>query len=361
MKKQINTLKGLALMGVLMLSTTSTFAQDAPAEEKKSETKIGGYLDAYYKADFANRKDNGYTSFTSGTVNSVELGMASLYAEHKFNKASVFIDLGFGKRAEEFSYATPGTGVLIKQAYLSLEAMEGLKFTMGTWATHIGVELVNAYDNRNYSMSYAFSYGPFSNTGVKADYVYDKFNFMVGLSQPTDYRTALNSGGAGTTQKTVIGQVGYAMEGTSVYLNGTVGSRNPLALNETQIDLVFNQKITDEFSGTLNGSYKVATLDGVSGDKKFFTTVAYLKYDVSDKYKVTYRGEYFDDKDGLATFSGVGASVFSNTLSLNYIAGNLIVTPEIRFDSASKEVFMDADGKGTKTNGYFILGTAYKF
>ena len=60
MKKQINTLKGLALMGVLMLSTTSTFAQDAPAEEKKSETKIGGYLDAYYKADFANRKDNGF-------------------------------------------------------------------------------------------------------------------------------------------------------------------------------------------------------------------------------------------------------------------------------------------------------------
>ena len=40
---------------------------------------------------------------------------------------------------------------------------------MGKWATHVGYELADAYLNRNYSMDYMFSYGPFSHTGLKAD------------------------------------------------------------------------------------------------------------------------------------------------------------------------------------------------
>ena len=39
-----------------------------------------------------------------------------------------------------------------------------------SWATHVGYELVDAYLNRNYSMSYMFSYGPFFHTGIKADF-----------------------------------------------------------------------------------------------------------------------------------------------------------------------------------------------
>lgn len=349
-----------------MLSTTSTFAQDAPVEEKKSETKFGGYLDTYYKIDASGNSGNSLTSFTNN-ISSYELGMASLYAEHKFNKASVFIDLGFGKRAEEFVYKPNNTGstVQIKQAYLSLEAMEGLKFTMGSWATHIGVELVNAYDNRNYSMSYAFSNGPFFNTGIKADYTIDEFNVMLGLSQPTDFRSAAD---AGSSQKTVIGQIGYTTDETSVYLNGTSGSRNPGAVNNTtQGDIVFNQKINDKFSFTINGTYAAITTDNVSGSKNWFSTVGYLKYNYSDKIKLTYRAEYFDDKDGasvsfsLKPFPYKGMSVISNTLSMNYCIGNLIITPEIRVDSASDKIFADSDSKGTKINTYGLLGAAYKF
>lgn len=367
MKKEIKNLKGLALMGVLMLSTAS-FAQDAPAAEAEApKTTFGGNLDTYYKLDASRNVGNGLTSFSSGTHNSFELGMASVYAEHNFGKASVFVDLGFGKRAEEFSYV-PGSTVQIKQAYLSLEAMEGLKFTMGSWATHIGVELVNASDNRNYSMSYAFSNGPFQNTGVKADYAFGEFNVMLGVTQPTDARSALH---AGTTQKTVIGQFGYTTDDTSIYINGTSGSTNPGTLNVTQGDLVVNQKIDDKFSVTLNGTYAAVSDDNVSGSKNWFSTVAYLKYDYSDKIKLTYRTEYFGDKDGVSTsyatltsmrpVPGTGLNVFSNTLSLGYNVGNLTIIPEIRLDAAKDKVFVDADSNLTKTNVFFVLGTAYRF
>ena len=78
-------------------------------------------------------------------------------------------DLGFGKRAEEFSYNDEATRFAIKQLYLTYAPWENVKFTAGSWATHVGYELVDAHLNRNYSMSYMFSNGPFFHTGVKTD------------------------------------------------------------------------------------------------------------------------------------------------------------------------------------------------
>src|ERR1043166_1896851 len=84
----------------------SAFSQ---ADSSKSSPTFSGSLDAYYRYNFANAKDangnpitNNYTSFTN-SQNSFELGMASIRADHSFGKASATVDLGFGKRAEEFS------------------------------------------------------------------------------------------------------------------------------------------------------------------------------------------------------------------------------------------------------------------
>ena len=106
---------------------------------------------------FYNAKDSGrtnnYTSFTN-SQNSFELGMASLKADYAIGKVDGVIDLGFGRRAEEFSYNDQGAMAAIKQAYVSFAASDKVKFTMGKWGTHVGYELLDAYLNRNYSMDY---------------------------------------------------------------------------------------------------------------------------------------------------------------------------------------------------------------
>lgn len=357
----------------MLASTTTVFAQEEKKEETPAKTTFGGYLDTYYKLDPSSKTGNSLTSFTNNT-SSFELGMASIYAEHKFNKAAVFIDLGFGKRAEEFVYnnapgnlvgVAPNSQMLIKQAYLSYEVMSGLKFTAGSWATHLGVELVNAYDNRNYSMSYAFSNGPFFNTGVKADYTYDKFNFMFGVTQPTDFRSAVE---ANTRQKTFIAQVGYTGESNSAFINATSGSMNPISTtNITQFDLVFNQKIVDKFSASFNGTLGIWKDDVTKDKPMWFSTVLYLKYDFNDKIGLTSRSEYFGNKDGVMVATQflrpniVGFDVIAQTLSLNYKVGNLVIIPELRIDSGSKKIFSDKDGMGTKLNMYALVGAAYKF
>lgn len=169
--------------------------------KKNQHSSFSGSADVYTRYNLNNPAApvyNNLTSFTNSN-NSFELGMASLRADHSFGKAAITADLGFGKRVEDFSYNdTAGVRGFslsnIKQLYLSYAISDKLKFTMGKWATHVGYELVDAYLNRNYSMSYMFSKGPFFHTGLKADIsLGGKSAFMVGLANPTDYSTTTSS------------------------------------------------------------------------------------------------------------------------------------------------------------------------
>src|SRR5690348_1885749 len=91
-----------SLFGVLCLATS--YAQDSTKEAPKSTT-ISGSVDVYYRYNFNDPKAFPYNSGTSFTKsqNSFELGMASVRLDHSFGKASATVDLGFGRRADEFS------------------------------------------------------------------------------------------------------------------------------------------------------------------------------------------------------------------------------------------------------------------
>lgn len=154
-------------------SFTCLKAQDST---KTSSFKLSGSADVCYRYDFNNPNSapyNNYTSFTN-SQNSFELGMASIKAEHRTGKVGMVADLGFGKRDAEFSYNDVGSNIAIKQLYITYSPLSKLKLTLGSWTTHIGYELVDAYLNRNYSMSYMFSYGPFFHTGLKGEFTLAK-------------------------------------------------------------------------------------------------------------------------------------------------------------------------------------------
>lgn len=166
-------------------SVTVDTATAAPANEPV--LTITGSVDAYYKLDFAKTTANSLTSFTQ-THNAFSLGMASVKFEHKGDKVSAVADLGFGPRAKDFAYTDNGITQAVKQMYVSYAPADWLKFTMGTWGTHVGYELLDPQLNRNYSMSYMFTNGPFSHTGLKAEITKGQHGFMVGVANATDFR-----------------------------------------------------------------------------------------------------------------------------------------------------------------------------
>lgn len=357
-------LQKLIVTVVTAAAISPLFAQETPpVKEEPKPTVISGFVDAYYRYDFSQNSANNRTSFTN-SHNSFELGMASLKLEHSFGKVGFVADLGFGRRAQEFSYNDAGVTQAIKQLYVTYAPKDWLKFTMGSWATHVGYELVDAPANRNYSMSYMFSWGPFFHTGIKAEATAGKSGFMLGIANPTDYKMA-----PANSKKFLLAQYSFAAsDNLKIYLN-YVGGQGADSVKSRQIDAVITGKVNDKFSLGFNGTVvnkKSVTQDAIDAKtdfKNWWGSAVYLNFDPSEHVGVTFRTEIHNDKNQLAAFSlaGEGASVWANTLSLNLKAGPLTFVPEIRFESASKEVFYDKDGGSLKSNTSALLAAIYKF
>ena len=357
------------MKGKLLLLTTKAlfissaiFAQtETETEEPKGELQINGSVDAYYRYNFANAKSlgetNNFTSFTN-SQNSIELGMASLKASYTKGKAGVVVDLGFGTRATEFSYAEEGILQAVKQAYVVYNPTDNLRISAGKWGTHLGYEVLDPQLNRNYSMSYMFSYGPFSHTGLKVDYnIGSGFGVMAGVTNPTDILSA------SFAKKNVIAQFSKTSENVNAFLN-YVGGKDLDGNNHNQLGLTATGKITDMFSLGYDGTVKV--IDPVGGGSgKWWGSALYVNVDPSEKFGITLRGEYFDDKDKGFLFTndeGNGTSLMQATLSFNIkpVSG-LTFIPEFRLDSAKDPFFYKNDGSLSKSTGSFLLAAVYSF
>lgn len=346
-------------IAILMATTTPLFSQDSTSAAEPP-LKISGYVDAYYRYNFSDPKESfntGGTSFTN-SQNSFQLGMASLKAEYSKGKVSAVADLGFGPRAKEFSYADADYLVPIKQAFVSYAASDAVKFTIGKWATHIGYELVDPALNKNYSMSYMFSYGPFTHTGIKADFSLGKGNgLMVGIANPTDV-TAPSS----APTKTLLGQFSHVGDKFSAYLNyqGYFGAKAslPEASSLNQIGLTLIGTLSDKFSIGYDGTIQSVKNEEADETQSWWGSALYFNFAPTEKFGLCLRTEYFgDEKYALKT----GANIFQSTLSANFKIGNLLIIPEIRVDNASQEIFEKGDGGTSKTTATGILAAVLAF
>lgn len=343
---------------VLSAACGSTMAQDS----SKATVKISGSVDAYYRfnpgADGSGNKNN-LTSFTNAN-NTFQLGMASVKAEYTQGKIGVVADLGFGTRAEEFSYADEGTLQAVKQAYFYYSPSDKVKFTFGKFGTHVGYELLDPQLNKNYSMSYMFTNGPFSHTGVKADFTLGKgAGLMVGIANPIDV-TAPEDGNA---PKTILFQLSKVADKFAVFLNyaGYFGAKiqMPTASSFNQVGLTATYTVNDKLSLGYDGTVQMVKDETVDKSKSWWASALYANLTTSSKFGLTFRGEYFSDKkDGVK----IGANVFAATLSGNYKVGGFILIPEIRLDNSNYQIFSkNGAGDPTKTSVSAILAAIYSF
>lgn len=347
---------------IAVLFVITVYCQDttiAITEEPASKPLLSGSVDVYYRYNFANAKSSGmfnnFTSFTN-SQNSFELGMASLRLDHTFGRVSVVADLGFGKRAEDFSYNDANTMLAIKQAYVSYALSDNLKLSAGSWATHVGYELVDPHLNRNYSMSYMFSYGPFFHTGVKAELSAGKSGFMVSVVNPNDVKTA------NFQQKMIGAQYSYAASDSWKFYLNYIGGKLSEVTNLQQIDAVLLGTISDKFSLGYNGTVQMQKAKDSVGkygeSDSWWGSALYLNVDPTPKFGLTLRTEYFDDKKNVLGFEG---NIIANTLSANIKAGPLTIIPELRLENSNRELFVKDSGAGTKSTISAIMAAVYRF
>ena len=335
-------MKSKILLPVFLFMSILSKAQTDSTKAPTSSTSYTIYFDGYYKNDFSKQSTNNKTSFTNSNQ-SLQLGMASIKLDHTKGNFTGTLDIGLGKRAQEFSYNDNGVAQAIKQAYISYAPMSGLKITAGKWATHIGYELLDAYSNRNYSMSYAFSYGPFFHTGIRADIALGgKSALMIGFAQPTDFVSNASP------DKMLIAQFSTSSKNDQLkaFLNYQGGK------DKSQFDLVLNGVVSSQVGINYDG-----TIANIGGNN-WTSNAVYVNYDPSAKIGFTLRSEYFNDTKNAV---GVGTSIFQNTLSANIHFSKLTLIPEIRFDNAKDKIFFNSNNNLNQYASNFLIAAVYKF
>lgn len=325
------------------------YAQDAP---KPTPLSISGTVDAYFR--YASDSAGAKTAFTP-TPNGFALGMADLTLSKEVGKVGFFSSLSFGPRAEGIGYAIGSDGrswASLRQLYVYYKPIEKLKFTLGTFNTHIGYEL-NEPSNMNYSLSYMFSYGPFFHTGLKAEYALtSELTAMVGIFDDTDSKTDVVAG------KHIGAQLAYSKGNFKGYLN-YLGGKETEFTTINQFDLVATYQVNQQFGlgmNVTNKNVKPKELDAIN----WTGAALYANYAVSDKLTLAFRGEYLSDKDGIL-FGTTDQSILALTLSGNWKVGDLTIIPEIRYDGGSKGEMFGTTFTPKANATTAILAAVYKF
>lgn len=329
----------------LVILSTNVFAQE---ETETSPFTLTGSVDAYFRANL-NSENNPNTANTLAPGTSFAnlpgfaLGMLNVIGTYEKDKVGVVADLVLGPRGQEAVFGSTTNSNIINQLYVYYRVSDAVTLTLGNFNTFLGYEVISPAGNFNYSTSYMFSYGPFSHTGVKADFdLGGGFSLMTGFFNPTDF-TEFNP------NNTYVGglQLGYATETSSVYLNSIISD------GFTQFDISAGTNVSERIYLGLNATTASDNFSGVAG---------YVQLATSDELTLGLRGEYFEDS-GVGVLTD-GESVFDITLSANYSIGGLTVIPEVRLDRLSYDGFATDTSNPTvlsRSLSSFVLATVFTF
>jgi len=377
-----------------MTGTPAVENQPTGGEEKKVDEPtltFSGSVDTYFHSSFGTI-NAGYgglhapaTAFAN--LRGFGLGMANLIATYSGDKVGFTADLVFGPRGRAAVF-TSEQGI-VNQLYAYYKLSDKVTLNLGQFNTFLGYEVISPAVNFHYSTSYLFSYGPFSHTGLRADF--DLGGGMVAklaVMNPTDL-VEFNP----VNTYTLGGQLGHVNDNGGIWLNfiygdqdGSLNTKDP-AFNEAgelitsagslfQVDLTTSWNLGEKFYLGLNTSYQTVAagegfvaegdLQHVEGDASTFMGFAlYPKIILSGSFALGLRAEYLKVTNGhLGIFNvdeaGKG-SVLEFTLSGNYKVGGLTFIPEFRIDQTSENSFLDSNGMATSLMPGINLAAVYKF
>lgn len=333
---------------------------------------ISGYVDAAYS------RLSGSGAFTSGVTNRVfdyepnafNLHQAAItVAKQPKEGFGGLVNLTLGKDAKVIKSFDQGTSDFdVTQAFAQ---WAGGPFTViaGKYVTLAGAEVINSTGNTNYSRSILFGYAiPFTHTGVRGTFaVNDMVNLIVGVNNGWDQLKDANK------QKTV--EVGVGVTPNKLFsftAQGYSGKEQVGGFTDTVsgtrnlIDLVGTFNATDQLTFILNFDYgtqenATSLVDGSGIKAKWQGVAGYANFQFAEQWRLSFRAEYMDDKDGYRT--GVIQKWKEATLTVAYLPTKAVeLRAEVRGDRSDKASFLDTDGVSTKkTQNSVALQALYKF
>ena len=365
---------------------------DAPSIWKTLGFKASGFLDVAYTHNFNNPNSNlNQLHIFDTDANSFSTHLVQIMLERPADGGGSGMDrLGFRTRLNfgldarvtrartNFASGASNNELDFQEVYGEYIAPigNGLKIQAGKINTLIGYEVINSFENPNFSRSFMFGLGQaFTTTGVRLSYAFNPMvSASLGVINGWDNVTDNNKG---KSFEWLLALTPHEKFGMSFY--GSYGAEqsnsqgaapastgvDPTA-KRTVVGTIMTVKATDQDTIVLEPYYgnegNVSTVKR-SRNARWNGLASYLTHDFSDQWSARFRGEIFEDAGGARTCRGffgfaggtntcAGATetvaatmaaqtLWENTFTLQYKPfPSLITRAEFRYDKSDKNVFL---------------------
>ncbi len=334
--------------GIFLFS--NLFGQEKDTTNSKLQLK--GSVDIYWRNSF-----NGTPSVTSMVYdhNSFSLGWLSVGLSKEGKKAGFETNVAFGPRSFQFYGGGDNPLSFIRDFYVYWNITPKLKATAGITQPFLGYEADEPHENINYSGSYAYSYlPPAAIAGLQFEYALDDaWKLLAGAYNASTVLIDSDN------SKHIGGQVVYSKGKASSIRFGVLAGEEPDQSDVFIAELVADFDVTNRlFLGSNVLFQNQKFMDDSEADWYMFDL--YGAYQLKDNLKLGLRAEYTGDPD--AVLLGVADNeITSLTATLNFQIESLKILPEIRYDTATKDSFLDKDGKGVGADSHVMVGMMYVF
>jgi Putative beta-barrel porin-2, OmpL-like. bbp2 len=369
---------------------------EAPSLWKTLGFKASGFVDVAYTHNFNNPNTNlNQLHIFDTDANSFATHMVQVMLERPADGEGSGMDrlgfrarLNFGldarvtKARTNFAPGTSNSELDFQELYgeYIVPVGNGLKIQAGKINTLIGYEVINSFENPNFSRSFMFGVGQaFTTTGIRLTYAFNPIvTASVGLINGWDN---VDDNNKGKSIEWLLALTPHEKFGISFY--GSYGPEqsncqggatctpyttgNDPSAKRTVVGSIITLKPTDKDTVILEPYYaNEANASTISQSKnaRWNGIGGYLIHDFDEHWSARFRGEIFEDAGGARACTGfigfaggtntcagatttgpaapVAQTLWENTFTLQYKPfPSLITRAEFRYDHSNKNVFLD--------------------
>ncbi len=340
------------MLACLLAGATQLFAQQDTTQN--TQLSISGYLEAYYLRDFNNPIGNTRPGFvySHNRTNEVNINLALLKAAYETTNTRATLALGVGTYMNANYSVEPGVlkNIYEANAGVRISKKHNLWIDAGIFSSHLGFESAIGKDNWTVTRSIFADNSPYFETGAKISYTsasgklflsglvlngWQRIQRVDGSSlpafghqlvyKPTDKWT-INSGSfIGSDKADSVRQMRYFHNLYAIY-----------QMNE-KLGVTLGFDIGTEQKAKGSSTYNV-----------WYTPVLIARYATTEKFSLTARGEYYNDKHGVIVSTGTvqGFQTFGYSLNADYaILPNVLWRTELRNLTNKDAIFLDRSNK----------------
>lgn len=319
-------------------------AAAAPAPPPSNWTKHG--VDIYVLGDIYgdlnfNHPHNGFNNLYNfdDRANQAHLNFTKLSLEKASGVLGFRVDVGYGRTIDVISAADAGPSGMkyLEQVYAEFRPNKthGLEIDFGKFVTSAGAEVIESSSNWNYSRSLLFAWAiPYYHFGARATLPVNKY-FTTGIQLVNGWNSV------GTNNKFETVGIIANFTGKKAVFNNTYYTGPQ---KEGLID-AYRQVFDSNVVLTPNGKTNLYLNFDAGSDRqhlgalqKWTGVAAAARYQLTNRFALAPRLEWFDDIDGFST--GVAQSVKEGTITGEMkLREGLLARLEFRHDRSDKPYF----------------------